>query len=191
MNENLNETNAELHNEGQQEPEVKTYTQDEVMDLLQREADRRVTQALNKQKKEFEKKYSLSQLDANQREESEKDRRLAELEETVRNFQLIQNKNEVMKVLDARGLSASFADIIEIGEDIEEAQQRIDTLDKLFKAAVAEEVKKRLGSNTPKEAQRTEPLTVEDFHKMNLTQRSNLYNTNPELYFKLSGQQKN
>jgi hypothetical protein len=48
MNENVNETNAELHNEGQQEPEVKTYTQDEVMDLLQREADRRVTQALNK-----------------------------------------------------------------------------------------------------------------------------------------------
>jgi hypothetical protein len=92
-----------------------------------------------------------------------------------------------MKVLDARGLSASFADIIEIGEDIEEAQKRIETLDKLFKAAVADEVKKRLGSNTPKEAQRTEPLTVDDFHKMNLTQRSNLYNTNPELYFKLSG----
>jgi len=185
--ENVENTNVELkENEGQQE-ESKTYTEQEVLDLLQREADRRVTQALNKQKKEYEKKLSLSQLDENQRAESEKDRRLAELEETVRNFQIVQNKNEVMKVLSARGLDASFADIIEIGDDITEAQSRIDTLDKLFKNAVSEEVKKRLSGNTPKEAQRTEALTVEDFKKMTLAQKSNLYNTNPELFNKLSG----
>jgi len=33
----------------------KTYTESEVQEMLQREADRRVSSALNKQKKEFEK----------------------------------------------------------------------------------------------------------------------------------------
>ena len=186
MNENVNDTNVELNNEGQQEQEVKTYTQDEVMDLLQRESDRRVTQALNKQKKEYEKKLSLSQLDANQREETEKDRRLAELEETVRNFQIIQNKNEVMKVLSARGLDAGFADIVEIGDDIAEAQQRIETLDKLFKKAVSDEVKKRLSGNAPKTGYETATLTKEDFDKMTIAQQAQLFQENPELYKKLT-----
>ena len=187
MEENKNDS-VELQEEGQQkEEEAKTYTQEEVMALLQQEADRRVTQALAKQKKEYEKKYSLSQLDADQRAESEKDRRLAELEETVKNFQKIQNKNEVMKVLNARGLDAGFAEIVEIGDDIEEAQQRIDTLDKLFKKAVADEVKKRLtGGNTPKVGYDTATITKQDFDKMTLAQQAQLFNENPELYKKLT-----
>ena len=185
MDENTSK-DVELQEEGQQE-EAKTYTQDEVMDLLQKEADRRVTQALAKQKKEFEKKYSLSQLDADQRAESEKDRRLAELEETVKNFTKIQNKNEVMKVLNARGLDAGFAEIVEIGDNIEEAQQRIETLDRLFKKAVAEEVKKRLtGGTAPKAGYDTAAVTKEDFAKMTTAQQAQLYNENPELYKKLT-----
>ena len=44
------ENNAELGNEGQQE---KTYTEDEVRELLQRETDRRVSSALKKQEKDY------------------------------------------------------------------------------------------------------------------------------------------
>lgn len=184
----MNEENKTTElNEGQEQQEVKTYTQEEVAKLLQQEADRRVTQALAKQKKEYDKKFSLSQLDDNARAESEKDRRLAELEETVKNFTKIQNKNEVMKVLATRGLNAQFADIIEIGEDIEEAQQKIETLDKLFKSAVAEEVKKRLAGNAPKEAMKTEALTQEDFRKMTMAQKAILFSENPDLFKKLSG----
>ena len=46
-----NNVNTELQNEEGQE---KTYTQAEVDSLLQNEADRRVTSALAKQKKEYE-----------------------------------------------------------------------------------------------------------------------------------------
>ena len=174
MNEENSKSVNGLEEEGQ-EQEQKTYTQAELDDLLQREADRRVTQALAKQKKEFDKKYTLSQLDEKERAESEKDRRLAELEETVKNFTKVQNKNEVMKVLASRGLNAQFADIIEIGEDIEEAQQKIETLDKLFKSAVADEVKKRLAGGVPKNGNNTAALTKEDFDKMTLAQQAKLY----------------
>ena len=182
MAEELKDT--ELQEEGQEEN--KTYSQEEVLELLQKESDRRVTQALAKQKKEYEKKLSLSQLDENQRAESEKDRRLAELEETVKNFTKIQNKNEVMKVLNTRGLNAEFADIIDIGDDIEEAQKKIETLDKLFKNAVAEEVKKRLAGGTPKGGGSVSSLTKEEFDKMTIAQQAKLFQENPELYKKLT-----
>ena len=64
--------------EEQQEQETKTYSQEEVFAMLQKESDRRVQQALKKQKKEYEKKLSLSKLDEQQRETAEKDMRIQE-----------------------------------------------------------------------------------------------------------------
>jgi hypothetical protein len=61
--------------------EVKTYTQDEVLALLQSETDKRVTAALKTQQKKYEKQLSLSKLDGSEREKAEKDNRIAELEE--------------------------------------------------------------------------------------------------------------
>ena len=51
------EGNAGTQNEGN---EPKTYTAEQVNELLQKEADRRVNMALAKQKKEYEKKISLA-----------------------------------------------------------------------------------------------------------------------------------
>ncbi len=188
MEDNMN-TNVETelqNNEGQQEE--KTYTQAEVNELLQREADRRVSSALSKQKAKYEKELSLSKLDEQARGVAEKDMRIQELESQLREYTLLQNKNEVMKVLNARGLNTAFADLIEIGEDVKEAQSRIDTLDKLFKEAVAAEVKKRLASGTPKVGTGTtaEEMTPEKFKTLTLAQRSELYNNNPELYKRLN-----
>ena len=80
MNENnINENNAELENEGQQENETKTYTEEEVRELLQRETDRRVSSALKKQEKDYQKKMSLAQLDERERANAEKDMSIQEL----------------------------------------------------------------------------------------------------------------
>ena len=185
MENNIN--TAELHEEGQQEEVVKTYSQEEVNELLQREADRRVSSALAKQKREYEKKLSLSNLDENQRAVAERDNTIAELQEQLKEFRTIQSKNEVIKVLDARGLSPQFADLIAIDDDVEAAQSRIDTLDALFKKAVQEEVKRRLASPAPKVGANEGELNNERFKKMSLKERQELYTTNPELYKKLSG----
>ena len=184
-NTNVNETveNAELQEEGQ-----KTYTQEEVMALLQKESDRRVSQALDKQKKKYEKELSLSRLDEEARSQAEKDIKISELEEQLKEFTILQNKQEVIKVLSARGLNAQFADLIAIGEDVNEAQAKIETLDKLFKAAVAEEVKKRLATGVPNTGAATpsERLTKEKFSKMTVAQQTQLYKENPELFIELS-----
>lgn len=166
--------------------EVKTYTQEEVMALLQQESDRRVAQALKTQEKKFNKQLSLSKLDGEEREKAEKDNRIAELEEMVRNMNVERNKSELKSVLSSRGLSAEFADIIAITDDIEASQENIDKLDKLFKEAVKLEVEKRLASPSPKgNGNGTATITKNDVSKMSIRELQELKTTNPTLYAQL------
>lgn len=186
-------TNASVNNEQQitenssvVTEEVKTYTAEEVAKLVQAESDRRTNQALAKQKKEYEKKMSLSNLDEQQREKAESQMRIAELEEQLAQFQIERNKSELKSVLSSRGLSAEFADIIAINEDIETSQANIDKLDKLFKAAVKAEVEKRLAGNAPRgNGSAPAEITKESAMKMSMAELQELEKHNPELFAKL------
>lgn len=168
--------------------EVKTYTAEEVAQLVQSETDKRVTAALKTQQKKYEKQLSLSKLDDDARERAEKDNRIAELEELLAQRDIERNKSELKSVLSSRGLSAEFADIVIISDDIEASQANIDKLDKLFKAAVKIEVEKRLAGTAPKgnTTSVSGEITPEQFKKMSLTEQGALFATNPELYNKLT-----
>lgn len=164
--------------------DVKTYTQDEVLALIQSEADKRVNQALKTQQKKYEKQLSLSKLDGSEREKAEKDNRIAELEEQLAQFQVERNRSELKSVLSSRGLSAEFADIVLISDDIETSQANIDKLDKLFKAAVKAEVEKRLAGSVPKgnTSSNNGTPTKADIMKMSLAEQQRFKNANPQLY---------
>lgn len=179
--------NTETETETTDTTEPKTYTQEEVMALLQSETDKRVTAALKTQQKKYEKQLSLSKLDGDERAKAEKDNRIAELEEQLAQFQIEKNRSELKSVLGARGLSAEFADIINISDDIEASQANIDKLDKLFKQAVTAEVEKRLAGNAPKGngSNITGEVTKDQFKNMSLSQQAALYKDNKELYLKL------
>jgi hypothetical protein len=163
--------------------EVKTYTQEEVLALLQSESDKRVQQALKTQQKKYEQKLSLAKLDGDERLKAEKDNRIAELEEMVAQMNIEKNKSELKSVLSSRGLSAEFADLIAITDDITESQAKIDALDKLFKACVKAEVEKRLAGDTPKSGMaKVGEITKETAKKMSLAELQQLRATQPELY---------
>lgn len=186
MEENLNNTSVDKNAENTQQEESKTYTAEEVAKLIQAEADRRTNQALAKQKKEFDRKMSLSQLDDEAREKAEKDDKIAELEQQLAQFQIEKNKSELKSVLSSRGLSAEFADILSISDDLEASQANIDKLDKLFKAAVKAEVEKRLAGNSPKgSGGQSQPMTKEDFLKLPMHEMQRLMDSNREFYTNL------
>ena len=181
MNNNVVETAVETPAD-----EIKTYTQEEVLALLQSETDKRVNQALAKQQKKYEKQLSLSKLDGSEREKAEKDNRIAELEEQLAQFQIERNRSELKSVLSSRGLSAEFADIISINDDIEASQANIDKLDKLFKAAVKAEVEKRLAGNAPKgNGAAPAEITRESAKKMTIAEMNELAIKNPDLFNKI------
>lgn len=189
MENNIDNKQLEEGQQGgqQNEPQTenKTYTAEEVQQLLQSEADRRVQQALATQQKKFEKQLSLSKLDGAEREKAERDQRIAELEEQLREFTVEKNKSELKSVLSARGLSAEFADIVNISDNLEEAQANIEKLDKLFKDAVKNEVEKRLAGNTPKGNNVSTKLTKETARKMTISEMNELAEKDPALFKEL------
>lgn len=169
----------------------KTYTQADIDELFKKwssETDRRVTEAVKTNSKKYEKELSLSKLDGDERAKAEKDNRIAELEEKLAAFTIEKNKSELKSVLSSRGLSAEFADIIVINDDIEASQANIEKLDKLFKAAVTAEIEKRLAGTAPKgNASSPVELTKEAAKKMSLADMSKLKQSDPDKYKKLFG----
>jgi len=177
--------------------EAKTYTLEEVNAMLQQEGDRRVSSAMKKKereiealKRQIENEKTLSQLDEEARAAAEKDMRIAELESQLKDFQLSRTKNEVMKVLSARGLPAELADMLSIGTDVEEAQQMIEAFDKIYKSAVAREVKARLAATSavPQIAEAMSgKMTKEQYNKLPLSEQQAMYDADPELVRNLIG----
>lgn len=186
MDENKNNTSVNENENNENQEQNKTFTAEEVAKLIQSETDKRVTAALKTQEKKYQKQLSLAQLDGDERAKAEKDNRIAELEEQLAKYQIEANKSELKSVLSSRGLSAEFADIINIGEDIEQAQANIDTLDKLFKAAVKAEVEKRLANNSPKGngGGSTDEITKESVKKMSMAELDKLATEKPEIFNK-------
>ena len=183
-NVNVNDTNVSTGTYSSDD--IRTYTQEEVLALLQSEADKRVTAALKKQQAKFEKQLSLSKLDAHEREQAEKDSRIAELEEQLTQFQFEKSKMELKNALISRGLDPDFADLISITDNAEEVKINVDKLDKLFKGAVKTEIEKRLAGNTPKGNGNTEAtITKESAKNMSVAQLNELAQKNPELFNQL------
>lgn len=185
-NTNINVNGEAVENTTSTNEETKTYSQEEVLKLLQQEGDRRVSEALKKAQKKHDKELSLSRLDGDEREKAEKDNKIAELEEKLAQYEIEKNKSELKSVLASRGLSAEFADIILISDDIEASQANIDKLDRLFKKAVQIEVEKRLAGNAPKgNAATSTELTRETAKKLSLAEMNALAEREPEKFNKL------
>lgn len=180
------EENTNIENQSGESTEEIVFNdaqKEAIAKMIQSESDRRTNQALAKQKKEYERKMSLSKMDEVERERAEKDDEIAKLQEQLAQFQIERNKSELKSVLSSRGLSAEFADIIRINDDIEESQANIDKLDKLFKLAVKAEVEKRLAGSAPKgNGNSTPEITKDSIKNMSMAELSKLSKENPELF---------
>ena len=178
------DNNNDTENKNTDTGDKKTYTQEEVLEMLQRESDKRVSQALKKQEQKFQKQMSLSKLDGDERERAEKDDRIAELEAQLAEFRIEKNKSELKSTLAARGLDVQFADLLNIGDDTQENQKLISDFDKLFKRAVNAEVEKRISGTNIKGNNSTNKdagaMTVEKYNKMTVGEATRYLSSNPE-----------
>ena len=170
--------------------ETKTYTQEEVDALLQRESDRRVSEALKKQERKNADKVreaeKLAQMNEQQKYEYQLEQREKAIQEKEKALALAENKNEASKILAEKGLSLSLVEFV-VAEDAETMNANISLLEKAFKTSVKAEVEKRLGSSTPKKnLPPDEVITRESFNKMTIIEQQQLYRDNPELYRSLT-----
>ena len=174
-NKNTQVTGAETTDTSTTGTEIKTYTQEEVDALLQREGDKRVTEALRKAERKnaerVKEAQKLAQMNESEKYQYELEQREKAIEEKEKALALAENKNEASKILADKGLSLSLVDFV-VAEDAETMNDRIKVLDKAFKESVKREVEKRLGSSAPKKnLPPDETITKEQAKKMTIIQR--------------------
>ena len=179
-------TGAETTDTSTTGTETKLFTQEEVDALLQREGDKRVTEALKKAERKnaerVKEAQKLAQMNESEKYQYELEQREKAIEEKEKALALAENKNEASKILADKGLSLSLVDFV-VAEDAETMNDRIKVLDKAFKESIKREVEKRLGSSAPKKnLPPDETITKEQAKKMTIIQRQNLLNSNPDLY---------
>lgn len=188
-NKNTQVTGAETTDTSTTGTETKLFTQEEVDALLQREGDKRVTEALRKAERKnaerVKEAQKLAQMNESEKYQYELEQREKAIEEKEKALALAENKNEASKILADKGLSLSLVDFV-VAEDAETMNDRIKVLDKAFKESVKREVEKRLGSSAPKKnLPPDETITKEQAKKMGIRDRQQLLMNNPELYAKL------
>lgn len=169
----------------EQEPTVKTFTQEEV--------DKIVNKRLARERKDIEAKIEAERAEAERlakMSEAEKQQALfkkqvAEFEATKRAFEQEKLLNETSKQLASKNLPIEFAEMLK-AQDAESTFENIKIFEAKFNEAVERLVNERLKGKTPKaQTGAVDGVTKEAFNKMSYKERLELYNSDPELYNKL------
>lgn len=182
-----NKNTQEVETKNQESKETKTYTQEEVDAMLQAEGDRRVSQALKKQKEKLDEANKLANMSEKEKNEYEYNQKIAELEKREQELAKKELVMETEKQLGEKGLPAEAAAFI-VAVDAETTKNNIKAFEKMFNKAVDAEITKRIATGSPnKGAGNNQAITAEQFKKMNLKQQADLYKTQPELYKALTG----
>lgn len=185
-----NKVTETQNTEGQENNTPKTYTEEEVQALLQREGDRRVTEALKKAEKKSEQRVREAQKLAQMNEQEQYEYQLKQREEAIaakeRELALMENKNEASKILADKGLSLALVDFV-VAEDADTMAANIKTLEEAFKANVKAEVEKRMTGSTPKKSVAVnKQMTQDEFAKLSYAEMLELKKSDPELYRRLA-----
>ena len=175
-----------ITNEGMEGTEARTYSQEEVDELLQKEGDRRVSEAQKKWSRKTEAKVAEAQKLATMNEEQKYQYELESREKAIAEKEaalaLAENKATASTVLADKGISAKLVDLV-VAEDADTMMSNITLLEKAFKESVKAEVERRLATSTPKKNLPTDTaITRESFSKMSIAQQTEIYQNNPELW---------
>ena len=168
----------------EQEPVVKTFTQEEV--------DKIVNKRLARERKDIEAKIEAERAEAERlakMSEAEKQQALfkkqvEEFEATKRAFEQEKLLNDTSKQLASKNLPIQFAEMLK-AQDAESTFENIKIFEAKFNEAVERLVNERLKGNTPKAKSDVSGMTKETFNKMSYQERVALFNSDPELYDKL------
>ena len=136
--------------------ETKTYTQEELNQLLQKEGDRRVTSAREKFEKEFKEKLEkekseaerLANLSADEKEKELLEQSKKDIETREKAIKQKELKLDAIDVLSDRKLPIKFADML-LKDDAESTMENIKLFEKEWESAIDAAVTEKLKKKSP------------------------------------------
>ena len=125
----------------------KTFTQQEVDNLIQKRLDR----ALKKAQEEKEEAEKLAKMSEAERQKALFEKEKAEFEEERKKYQREKLELEVTKQLSSKNLPVEFGTYL-LGENAEDSFNRIKEFEVKWQQALEKAINERLKGNTPKVA---------------------------------------
>lgn len=167
--------------------EVKTFTQDEVNEMISKRLQRErkdIKAQIEAERREAE---ELAKLSEAEKQKKLFEKQVKEFEETKRAFENERLLNETSRQLASKNLPIDFAEMLK-GNDAEKTFENIQLFEAKFNEAVEKVVTERLRGNVPKTttSSSAQSITKEQFKKMDLMQRQELFNNDRELYNELT-----
>ena len=178
--------------------EIKTYTEEEVQAMLQKETDRKTTKALETARSKWEAEYQakleaekseaekLAKMSEAERFESELSKQKEAFETERAQFNREKLELQTVKELSAEGLPTSFSSYV-LADSAEQIKDNIKNFKSMWQTEIEKAVNERLQGRTPKTANKPngDTITKEQFDKMGYAERLNLFSTDPDLYEQL------
>ena len=167
--------------------EVKTFTQDEVNEMISKRLQRErkdIKAQIEAERKEAE---ELAKLSEAEKQKKLFEKQVKEFEETKRAFENERLLNETSKQLASKNLPIQFAEMLK-GNDAEKTFENIQLFEAKFNEAVEKVVTERLRGNVPKTttSSSAQSITKEQFRNMSYMEKMNLYNENKDLFNELN-----
>lgn len=164
-------------------PEVKTFTQDEVNKMI----EQRLAREKKKAEQERQEAEELAKLSEADRQKKLFEKQVAEFEEMKAEFERGKLKEETRTQLQTRNIMSDFDEFV-LGEDAESTLEKLNRFETLLNKAIELAVNERLKGTAPKASgvAGSQGMTKEDFKKLNLMQRNELFMKDPDLYKELS-----
>ena len=185
--ERLTMENEKLIQDTENKDTDKVFTQEEVTKLLQAEGDKRVTEALKKAEKKFmerlEEEKKKAAMDEQQKKEYELQLKQKELDEKIKELNMEKSKNEASHLLNDNKLPLDLLDFV-VDEDSLAMKAKVESLAKVFNDSVNKAAEARLEGNNLKRGsdKQVTSYTDEEWNKLSLSQKNEIYNTNREEY---------
>ena len=170
----------------QQQEEVKTYTQEELEEIVKARLAREKKAA----EKAVEEAAKLAKMNEEEKREFEYQKLQEELAELKRKDAYYGLSREASKMLAEHDIQAND-DLLKfvVDDSAEETQSKVNSFVELINAKVEEGVQKALSGRTPKaHVNANQVVTQEQFDKMGYSERVALKQKDENLYNKLKGE---
>ena len=199
-NQNINVNEVEFEGGANSTEQIKTYTQEEVNELLkgyksQEEVNNIVNKRLAREKKDIEARIEaekreaerLATMSAEEKAKHELEKRMAELEAREREIAKKELENETSRQLKDLGISINATKFV-LGESAETTHSNIKDFANFIEELKEDLKRELLKGKTPRTSVSVtgNVITKEQFKRMSYMEKMDLYNKDIELFNKLN-----
>ena len=150
--ESASQDQAGVTDEKNQGQEPKTFSQDEVNEIISKRVNEinaknseKTAKAIENALADYERKAKLSE---EEKAHEEQERLKSELASKERDLLIRENRAEAREILQEKSMPSIFVDYV-VDEDLDKTKENINKFEKVWNETVAKEIKKKLVGRTP------------------------------------------